>query len=104
MKNLFYSYVARLHQKDDLEFIVSGMANLLNNPLTRTYLPSSRKKIFFVEELLVLGWKMMEANKVCATLSCHHLTIWSAVDFVIVKFPFFILEILKSYSTKFKIV
>ena len=65
MQNLFYSYIVRLHQKDDLEFLVIGLTNLLSNPLTRTYLPSSRKKIGCVEELLVLTWKLMEANKVC---------------------------------------
>lgn len=65
MQNLFYSYMARLHQKEDLEFVLRGLTRLLSNPLTRTYLPSSRKRISFVEELLVLTWKLMEANKVC---------------------------------------
>lgn len=64
MRNLFYSYMARLHQKEDLEFVLQGLTRLLSNPLTRTYLPSSRKRISFVEELLVLTWKLMEANKV----------------------------------------
>lgn len=65
MRNLFYSYVARLHQKEDLEFVLQGLTKLLSNPLARTYLPSSRKRISFVEELLVITWKLMEANKVC---------------------------------------
>lgn len=64
MRNLFYSYVARLHQKEDLEFVLQGLTKLLSNPLARTYLPSSRKRISFVEELLVITWKLMEANKV----------------------------------------
>lgn len=38
----------------DYEFVLKGLARLLTNPLTQTYLPNSTKKIQFHQELLVL--------------------------------------------------
>lgn len=44
--------------------MLKGLARLLNNPLTQTYLPNSTKKIQFHQELLVLFWKLCDFNKV----------------------------------------
>ena len=48
----------------DYDFILKGLARLLTNPLTQTYLPNSTKKIQFHQELLVLFWKLCDFNKV----------------------------------------
>lgn len=48
----------------DFDFVLKGLARLLNNPLTQTYLPNSTKKIQFHQELLVLFWKLCDFNKV----------------------------------------
>lgn len=48
----------------DFDFILKGLARLLTNPLTQTYLPNSTKKIQFHQELLVLFWKLCDFNKV----------------------------------------
>lgn len=48
----------------DLNFILRGLARLLNNPLVQTYLPHSTKRIQFQQELLILLWKFCDVNKV----------------------------------------
>lgn len=48
----------------DYDFVLKGLARLLTNPLTQTYLPNSTKKIQFHQELLVLFWKLCDFNKV----------------------------------------
>lgn len=48
----------------DFDFVLKGIARLLTNPLTQTYLPNSTKKIQFHQELLVLFWKLCDFNKV----------------------------------------
>lgn len=48
----------------DFDFVLKGLARLLTNPLTQTYLPNSTKKIQFHQELLVLFWKLCDFNKV----------------------------------------
>lgn len=52
-----------LHRQD-FDFVLKGLARLLTNPLTQTYLPNSTKKIQFHQELLVLFWKLCDFNKV----------------------------------------
>ncbi|KAG9332160.1 hypothetical protein JZ751_015736 [Albula glossodonta] len=52
-----------LDEQEDLCFILKGLARLLSNPLTQTYLPNSTKKIQFHQELLVLFWKLCDFNK-----------------------------------------
>lgn len=47
----------------DFDFVLKGLARLLTNPLTQTYLPNSTKKIQFHQELLVLFWKLCDFNK-----------------------------------------
>ncbi|KAL4612904.1 protein HID1 [Arapaima gigas] len=61
--NLFVNYLSRIHREEDFCFILKGLARLLNNPLTQTYLPNSTKKIHFHQELLVLFWKLCDFNK-----------------------------------------
>ncbi|KAI1886428.1 hypothetical protein AGOR_G00195660 [Albula goreensis] len=61
--NLFVNYLSRIHREEDLCFILKGLARLLSNPLTQTYLPNSTKKIQFHQELLVLFWKLCDFNK-----------------------------------------
>lgn len=61
--NLFVNYLSRIHREEDFQFILKGVARLLSNPLTQTYLPNSAKKIQFHQELLVLFWKLCDFNK-----------------------------------------
>lgn len=90
-ENLFVNYLSRIHREEvrlptslhsgtlltcpkfsvlcfapsqDFDFVLKGLARLLNNPLTQTYLPNSTKKIQFHQELLVLFWKLCDFNKV----------------------------------------
>ncbi|GCC19912.1 hypothetical protein chiPu_0018616 [Chiloscyllium punctatum] len=63
-ENLFVNYLSRIHREEDFQFILKGLARLLNNPLLQTYLPNSTKKIQFHQELLVLFWKLCDFNKV----------------------------------------
>lgn len=56
----------------DFDFVLKGLARLLTNPLTQTYLPNSTKKIQFHQELLVLFWKLCDFNKVCKQLTCEN--------------------------------
>ncbi|KAF3846293.1 hypothetical protein F7725_003371, partial [Dissostichus mawsoni] len=51
------------HDGGDFDFVLKGLARLLTNPLTQTYLPNSTKKIQFHQELLVLFWKLCDFNK-----------------------------------------
>ncbi|KAJ8371356.1 hypothetical protein SKAU_G00113840 [Synaphobranchus kaupii] len=60
---LFVNYLSRIHREEDFSFILKGLARLLTNPLTQTYLPNSTKKIQFNQELLVLFWKLCDFNK-----------------------------------------
>ncbi|XP_016896198.1 protein HID1 [Cynoglossus semilaevis] len=62
-ENLFVNYLSRIHREEDFDFILKGLARLLTNPLTQTYLPNSTKKIQFHQELLVLFWKLCDFNK-----------------------------------------
>uniref|UniRef100_A0A8C5R6V8 HID1 domain containing n=1 Tax=Leptobrachium leishanense TaxID=445787 RepID=A0A8C5R6V8_9ANUR len=62
-ENLFVNYLSRIHREEDFQFILKGLARLLLNPLTQTYLPNSTKKIQFHQELLVLFWKLCDFNK-----------------------------------------
>ncbi|KAE8576852.1 hypothetical protein XENTR_v10004347 [Xenopus tropicalis] len=61
--NLFVNYLSRIHREEDFQFILKGLARLLLNPLSQTYLPNSIKKINFHQELLVLFWKLCDYNK-----------------------------------------
>ncbi|XP_042254363.1 protein HID1b [Thunnus maccoyii] len=61
--NLFVNYLSRIHREEDLNFILKGLARLLNNPLVQTYLPRSTKRIQFYQELLILFWKFCDFNK-----------------------------------------
>lgn len=93
-ENLFVNYLSRIHREEvwyhhfykihedclsrdpffkpflvlsnwqDFDFVLKGLARLLTNPLTQTYLPNSTKKIQFHQELLVLFWKLCDFNKV----------------------------------------
>uniref|UniRef100_A0A8C2F1C2 HID1 domain containing a n=1 Tax=Cyprinus carpio TaxID=7962 RepID=A0A8C2F1C2_CYPCA len=62
--NLFVNYLSRIHKEKDYDFVLKGLARLLTNPLTQTYLPNSTKKIQFHQELLVLFWKLCDFNKI----------------------------------------
>ncbi|KAK3520427.1 hypothetical protein QTP70_024179 [Hemibagrus guttatus] len=62
-QNLFVNYLSRIHREEDYDFVLKGLARLLTNPLTQTYLPNSTKKIQFHQELLVLFWKFCDFNK-----------------------------------------
>ncbi|KAM9844271.1 protein HID1 isoform 3-T3 [Aulostomus maculatus] len=62
-ENLFVNYLSRIHREEDFDFVLKGLARLLTNPLTQTYLPNSTKKIQFHQELLVLFWKLCDFNK-----------------------------------------
>ncbi|XP_031429374.1 protein HID1 isoform X1 [Clupea harengus] len=61
--NLFVNYLSRIHREEDYDFVLKGLARLLSNPLTTTYLPNSTKKIQFHQEMLVLFWKLCDFNK-----------------------------------------
>ncbi|VDL94917.1 unnamed protein product [Schistocephalus solidus] len=61
--NLFVNYMSRIHRDEDFSFILTGLARLLNNPLTQTYLPGSAKKVQMHQELLILFWRMCDVNK-----------------------------------------
>ncbi|KAG7248418.1 hypothetical protein CRUP_009489, partial [Coryphaenoides rupestris] len=52
-----------IEEQEDYDFMLKGLARLLTNPLTQTYLPNSTKKIQFHQELLVLFWKLCDFNK-----------------------------------------
>ncbi|KAM7371930.1 hypothetical protein PAMP_009130 [Pampus punctatissimus] len=52
-----------MEEQEDFDFVLKGLARLLTNPLTQTYLPNSTKKIQFHQELLVLFWKLCDFNK-----------------------------------------
>eukprot|EP00794_Sanderia_malayensis_P008932 gene8932-9884_t len=62
-ENLFCNYLTRIHREEDFHFILHGVTQLLQNPLSQTYLPNSTKKIGFHQELLVLFWKLCDLNK-----------------------------------------
>uniref|UniRef100_A0A3P9MNM2 HID1 domain containing n=1 Tax=Oryzias latipes TaxID=8090 RepID=A0A3P9MNM2_ORYLA len=62
-ENLFVNYLSRIHREEDFDFVLKGLARLLTNPLTQTYLPNSTKKIQFHQELLVFFWKLCDFNK-----------------------------------------
>ncbi|KAG5832677.1 hypothetical protein ANANG_G00293680 [Anguilla anguilla] len=61
--NLFVNYLSRIHRDEDYNFVLKGLARLLTNPLSQTYLPNSTKKIQFHQELLILFWKLCDFNK-----------------------------------------
>nr|VZI40592.1 unnamed protein product [Spirometra erinaceieuropaei] len=61
--NLFVNYMSRIHRDEDFSFILTGLARLLNNPLTQTYLPGSAKKVQMHQELLILFWRMCDINR-----------------------------------------
>jgi len=61
--NLFVNYLSRIHRDEDFALILKGITRLLTNPLVQTYLPGSCKRVHFYQELLVLFWKMCDANK-----------------------------------------
>ena len=63
LQNLSKAQLTSLHWQD-FDFVLKGLARLLTNPLTQTYLPNSTKKIQFHQELLVLFWKLCDFNKV----------------------------------------
>lgn len=62
-ENLFINYLSRIHREEDFSFVLRGFTRLLNNPLMRTYLPHSAKRIACHQELLVFFWKMCDYNK-----------------------------------------
>ncbi|KAL1466655.1 hypothetical protein MTO96_042587, partial [Rhipicephalus appendiculatus] len=62
-ENLFINYLSRIHREEDFAFVLKGFTRLLNNPLMRTYLPHSAKRIACHQELLVFFWKMCDYNK-----------------------------------------
>ncbi|KAK8763407.1 hypothetical protein V5799_033982 [Amblyomma americanum] len=62
-ENLFINYLSRVHREEDFSFILRGFTRLLNNPLVRTYLPHSAKRIACHQELLVFFWKLCDYNK-----------------------------------------
>lgn len=62
-ENLFINYLSRIHREEDFSFVLRGFTRLLNNPLVRTYLPHSAKRIACHQELLVFFWKLCDYNK-----------------------------------------
>ncbi|XP_029945643.1 protein HID1-like isoform X1 [Salarias fasciatus] len=81
-ENLFVNYLSRIHREEDFDFVLKGLARLLTNPLTQTYLPNSTKKIQFHQMLLVLFWKLCDFNK-AGKESFLNLEIESLIDLVI---------------------
>ncbi|KAH9378711.1 hypothetical protein HPB48_000341 [Haemaphysalis longicornis] len=63
-ENLFINYLSRIHREEDFSFVLRGFTRLLNNPLVRTYLPHSAKRVACHQELLVFFWKLCDYNKV----------------------------------------
>ncbi|KTG06555.1 hypothetical protein cypCar_00048784, partial [Cyprinus carpio] len=74
--NLFVNYLSRIHREEDYDFVLKGLARLLTNPLTQTYLPNSTKKIQFHQELLVLFWKLCDFNKITARVGLMHIGVF----------------------------
>jgi hypothetical protein len=63
--NLFTFYFSKLHKPDDLEFLVTGLTRLLQNPIdaSKAYLPGSTKKVTLTNEMLSLTWCFIDLNK-----------------------------------------
>lgn len=65
-RSIFSILLSQLYRKGDLDMILNGFIELMNNPLraASTYLPGSMKKITYYEELLMLLWIVSTNNKV----------------------------------------
>lgn len=62
--NVFRHYLAKLHRKEDFDFILTNLARLLKNPLQAEHalLPNSTQRIPCHSELLCFLWKLIECN------------------------------------------
>lgn len=61
--NMFVDYLQRIHRDEDLSFLVEGFSRLLSSGLDQNYLISSSKRVNFDIELLLLLWRISNANR-----------------------------------------
>jgi hypothetical protein len=64
-KNYYRHYLGRVHRAQDFQFMVDGMARILNQPLqaNASYLPGSHSAVKFAPEVLMLFWEIAQCNK-----------------------------------------
>lgn len=65
-ENAFRHYMSKLHRKQDFEFLMNGIYRLLSNPMTavNTYLPGSTKRVGCFIDVMMMCWRLIEANSV----------------------------------------
>ncbi|KAL1405455.1 hypothetical protein Q8F55_009087 [Vanrija albida] len=63
--NAFRFFVSKLHRKDDLQFVLSGILGILeeHHAVQGGYLPGSRQPIPYVLEAFMLLWRLVDLNK-----------------------------------------
>ncbi|OAA64427.1 hypothetical protein SPI_03074 [Niveomyces insectorum RCEF 264] len=64
-KNFYRHFLGRLHRPADFQFIVDGMARILNQPLqaNNSYLPGTQASVKFAPEIIMLFWEVTQCNK-----------------------------------------
>ncbi|KAL7795353.1 high-temperature-induced dauer-formation domain-containing protein [Trichoderma ceciliae] len=64
-KNYYRHFLGRIHRPQDFQFIVDGMARILNQPLQEktSYLPGSHSSSNLAPEVLMLFWELIQCNK-----------------------------------------
>eukprot|EP00668_Euglena_longa_P001088 GGOE01001299.1.p1 GENE.GGOE01001299.1~~GGOE01001299.1.p1 ORF type:complete len:742 (+),score=157.12 GGOE01001299.1:31-2226(+) len=80
-RHAFWSVLHQLSKEDDLRFLFNALTRLLSNHLeaASTLLPLSQKQINCHAELLLLLWKLIEANETFRILMCKKFDICSLV-------------------------
>ncbi|TXT07161.1 hypothetical protein VHUM_03331 [Vanrija humicola] len=63
--NAFRFFISKLHRKDDLEFVLSGILSILeeHHAVKSGYLPGSRQPIPYILEAFMLLWRLVDLNK-----------------------------------------
>ncbi|KAF8061471.1 high-temperature-induced dauer-formation protein-domain-containing protein [Lyophyllum atratum] len=63
--NTFRYFLMKLHRSQDFEFIVNGIAGILEQQMAtmNNLLPGARKSIPYTNETIIFFWKMIELNK-----------------------------------------
>ncbi|GLB35297.1 putative dyggve-Melchior-Clausen syndrome protein [Lyophyllum shimeji] len=63
--NAFRYFLMKLHRPQDFEFIVNGIAGILEQQMAtmNNLLPGARKSVPYTNETIIFFWKMLELNK-----------------------------------------
>lgn len=64
-KNVYRHFLGRVHRPQDFQFIVDGLARILNQPLQEkaSYLPGTQSSGTFAPETMMLFWEITQCNK-----------------------------------------